>query len=124
MSRFLLIVFFLPVTLLAQNWTSNSILDDTDLKTDLNFEIKIGANYSNITGYAGVEYKPLILPRVSFGYMLDMNNFIFNPNLTLNEHGYKRIQTRPLNQSLEIEDKFSSILLDLDFLFQYKIFIL
>ena len=123
MSRFLLIIFFLPVTLLAQNWTSNSILDDTDLKTDLNFEIKIGANYSNITGYAGVEYKPLILPRVSFGYMLDMNNFIFNTNLTLNGQGYKSISELGNVQGNfhEIEYKFSSIFLNLDFLLQYKI---
>ena len=54
----------------------------------------IGFNYSNVIGYSDeyVEYKPLILPRDSFGYMLDMNNFIFNTNLTLNGHGYKSIQ--------------------------------
>lgn len=124
MSRFLLIIFFLPVTLLAQNWTSNSMLDDKNFKTNGNYQVKIGINYSNVTGDFGeyVEYKPLILPRVSFGYMLDMNNFIFIPNLTLDGHGYKRIETYSWNQFEEIEDKFSSILLNLDFLFQYKIF--
>ena len=134
MSRFLLIIFFLPVTLLAQNWTSNSMLDDKNFKTNGNYEVKIGVNYSDRTGssYDENEYKHLILPRLGFGYMQYMNNLIFNPNITINVMGYRFEQSYG-NYIFSPNDPFAitqytseytqtSIYVDLDFLFHYQIF--
>ena len=136
MSRFLILIFFLPVTLLAQNWTSKKMFDDkkSNLKTAGNYEVKIGVNlYSKtIASYSdGGEYKHLILPRFGFGYMHQMNNLIFNPNITINVMGFNHKQTSnslhvvSQNDPLFIntfEYTSKSIYFDLDFLFHYQIF--
>ena len=137
MIRFLLVIFFLPVTLLAQNWTNESVFDDKEFNfsDEATYEIKIGVNYSDMivkSSYGENEYKHLILPRLGFGYMQYMNNLIFNPNITINVMGY-RFEPLSYIRSTSPDDPFAitqytseytrtSIYVDLDFLFHYQIF--
>ena len=107
------------------------MLDDKNLKTAGNYEVKIGVNYSDIIVYGENEYKHLILPRLGFGYMQYMNNLIFNPSITINVMGYRFEQssyigsTSPYDPSItQYTSEFTrtSVYVNLDFLFHYQIF--